>query len=33
MIEFIKISEGEERELFIEKTEQLLDIVRESLHC
>lgn len=32
MIEFIKISEGEERELFIEKTEQLLDIVRESLH-
>ncbi len=32
MIEFIKISEGEERELFIEKTEQLLDIVRDSLH-
>lgn len=32
MIEFIKISEGEERALFIEKTEQLLDIVRESLH-
>ena len=32
MIEFIKISEGEEREVFIEKTEQLLDIVRESLH-
>lgn len=32
LIEFINSSEGEERELFIEKTDKLLDIVRESMH-
>lgn len=32
LIEFIKSSEGKDKELFTEKTDKLLDIVRESLH-
>lgn len=32
LIEFIKSSEDKDKELFTEKTDKLLDIVRESLH-
>lgn len=32
LIEFIESSKGKDRELFMEKTDKLLDIVRESMH-
>lgn len=32
LIEFIKSSEGKDKELFTEKTDKLLDAVRETLH-
>lgn len=32
LVEFIKSADGDDKELFIERTDKLLDIVRETLH-